>query len=89
MTDIAALAPVISFAALALGCVVAIRLMLRDMATTYRDLGGDHFGRALPVRVHRQSARRANIVALPLPLPLGQPAGDVSRSPNVRLPAAA
>ena len=85
MTDIAALAPVISFAALALGRVVAIRLMLRDMATTYRDLGGDHSGQALPVRVHRQSARGANIVALPL----RQPAGDVSRSPNVRLPAAA
>ena len=78
MTDIAALAPVISFAALALGCVVA---------TTYRDLGGDHSGQALPVRVHRQSARGANIVALPLSRPL--PAGDVSRSPNVRLPAAA
>ena len=87
MTDIAALAPVISFAALALGCVVAIRLMLRDMATTYRDLGGDHSGQALPVRVRRQSARGANIVALPLSRPL--PAGDVSRSPNVRLPAAA
>lgn len=84
MADISALAPVISFAALALGCAIAIRLMLRDMATTYRELGGETSRAVSPVR-RCSSGPMAEVVALPL----RRAVGDVSRSPNVRLPAAA
>ncbi len=70
MAEFFAIAPVLAFAAFALGAVLAIRAMLRDMADTFRQIAEEP---VLPCAAYetvapRETCRKpagAEIVALP------------------------